>query len=63
MEILSRGPKFKYKLAWFERLIIHAAELLSVGVPVALVGDYNVVRTLQDIYTTGSLRQQRVNPA
>jgi exodeoxyribonuclease III len=23
------GPKFNYKLAWFERLIAHAAELLA----------------------------------
>ena len=25
------GPKFDYKLAWFERLIAHAAELLGAG--------------------------------
>ena len=28
------GPKFNYKLAWFERLIVHAGELLAAGVPV-----------------------------
>ncbi len=49
------GPKFNYKLAWFERLIAHAAELLSAGVPVVLAGDYNVVPTPQDIYPTRSL--------
>jgi exodeoxyribonuclease III len=49
------GPKFDYKLAWFERLITHAAELLSAGVPVVLAGDYNVVPTPQDIYPTHSL--------
>ncbi len=49
------GPKFDYKLAWFERLITHAAELLSAGVPVVLAGDYNVVPTPQDIYPTRSL--------
>jgi exodeoxyribonuclease III len=49
------GPKFDYKLAWFERLIMHAAELLSAGVPVVLAGDYNVVPTPQDIYPTRSL--------
>jgi exodeoxyribonuclease III len=49
------GPKFDYKLAWFERLITHAAELLSTGVPVVLAGDYNVVPTPQDIYPTRSL--------
>jgi exodeoxyribonuclease-3 len=49
------GPKFKYKLAWFERLLTHAAELISAGVPVVLAGDYNVVPTPQDIYPTRSL--------
>ena len=37
------GPKFDYKLAWFERLIEHGAELMKAGVPVVLAGDYNVV--------------------
>ena len=49
------GPKFDYKLAWFERLIAHAAELMTAGVPVVLAGDYNVVPTVQDIYPTRSL--------
>ena len=49
------GPKFTYKLAWFERLIAHAAELMVAGVPVVLAGDYNVVPTAQDIYQTRSL--------
>jgi exodeoxyribonuclease-3 len=49
------GPKFNYKLAWFERLITHAAALLAAGVPVVLAGDYNVVPTTQDIYPTRSL--------
>ncbi len=49
------GPKFIYKLAWFERLIAHAAELIAAGVPVVLAGDYNVVPTAQDIYPTRSL--------
>jgi len=44
------GPKFAYKLAWFERLIAHAAELLATGVPVVLAGDYNVVPTEADIW-------------
>ena len=48
------GPKFDYKLAWFERLIAHAAELLRPGVPAVLAGDYNVVPTDQDIYPTKS---------
>jgi exodeoxyribonuclease III len=49
------GPKFDYKLAWFERLITHAAELMRAGVPVVLAGDYNVVPTVHDIYATRSL--------
>src|SRR5579871_843190 len=49
------GPKFLYKLAWFERLIAHASELMMAGVPVVLAGDYNVVPTAQDIYQTRSL--------
>jgi exodeoxyribonuclease-3 len=49
------GPKFDYKLAWFERLIEHGGELMKAGVPVVLAGDYNVVPAMQDIYPTRSL--------
>lgn len=49
------GPKFMYKLAWFERLIDHAAQLFKAGIPAVLAGDYNVVPTAQDIYPTRSL--------
>ena len=49
------GPKFDYKLAWFQRLIDHSAELMKAGVPVILAGDYNVVSAAQDIYPTRSL--------
>ena len=49
------GPKFDYKLAWFQRLIEHGAELMKAGVPVILAGDYNVVPAEQDIYPTRSL--------
>jgi exodeoxyribonuclease-3 len=50
------GPKFDYKLAWFERLIAHAATLVDQPEPVLLVGDYNVVPTdeVADIYNTRS---------
>jgi exodeoxyribonuclease-3 len=44
------GPKFAYKLAWFERLIAHAGDLKASGVPVVLAGDYNVVPTEADIW-------------
>ena len=48
------GPKFAYKLAWFERLIAHAADLNAAGVPVVLAGDFNVVPTAFDIYPSKS---------
>mgnify|MGYP000387935866 CR=1 FL=1 len=32
------GPKYDYKLRWFERLHRHAAELLASGEPVVLTG-------------------------
>ena len=44
------GPKFDYKLRWFERLAAHAAELLATGAPVVLAGDYNVMPTELDVY-------------
>jgi exodeoxyribonuclease III len=48
------GPKFDYKLAWFERLIRHAASLCRSGQPMVLAGDYNVVPTDFDIYNPRS---------
>jgi len=48
------GPKFDYKMAWFGRLVAHAAELWHSGHPVALIGDYNVVPTDADIYSPRS---------
>src|SRR4029079_5654219 len=44
------GPKFDYKLRWFERLTLHAAELMASGKPVVLCGDYNVMPTEKDVY-------------
>ncbi len=44
------GPKFDYKLAWFERLITHAATLIASGLPVVLAGDFNVMPTERDVY-------------
>ena len=44
------GPKFDYKLKWFERLIARAAELLDTGAPVVLAGDFNVMPTELDVY-------------
>jgi exodeoxyribonuclease-3 len=44
------GPKFDYKLRWLERLIVHAAELISSDLPVVLAGDFNVIPTERDVY-------------
>ena len=44
------GPKFDYKLQWFERLITRAAELIDSGAPVVLAGDFNVMPTELDVY-------------
>jgi exodeoxyribonuclease III len=48
------GPKFQYKLAWFERLLSHAETLVRSEHPVCLAGDYNVVPTDFDIYNPRS---------
>jgi exodeoxyribonuclease-3 len=58
------GPKFDYKLAWFERLIAHAQGLWDSKLPVVLAGDYNVVPTPADIYETSSYKTNAlVQPA
>lgn len=44
------GPKFDYKLRWFDRLATHAAELLASEAPVVLAGDFNVMPTDLDVY-------------
>ena len=50
------GPKFDYKLAWFERLIAQAQALNALGEPVVLAGDFNVVPTNADIYNAWAWR-------
>ena len=44
------GVKFDYKLKWFKRLTTHAKKLLDQKVPVALIGDFNVMPTELDVY-------------
>jgi exodeoxyribonuclease-3 len=51
------GPKFEYKLAWFERLIRHAKSLYELDAPVVLAGDFNVVPTDEDIYNPKSWKR------
>jgi exodeoxyribonuclease-3 len=44
------GPKFEYKLKWFQRLNARAKELLKMDVPVIMTGDFNVMPTELDVY-------------
>ncbi len=44
------GPKFDYKLKWFDRLHQHAQELWDAKIPVILTGDFNVIPTDLDAY-------------
>jgi len=44
------GPKFDYKLRWFQRLSDHAKDLVNRELPVILIGDYNVMPTELDTY-------------
>lgn len=44
------GPKFDYKLRWMQRLTAYAGGLLDLEVPVALVGDFNVIPSDLDVY-------------
>ncbi|MBT4491333.1 MAG: exodeoxyribonuclease III, partial [Rhodospirillaceae bacterium] len=44
------SEKFPYKLAWMDRLIDHARELLSYEDATVLGGDYNVIPEDRDCY-------------
>lgn len=44
------GEKYDYKLAWMDRLIAHARDLLAHEEPVVLGGDYNVIPADADCY-------------
>jgi exodeoxyribonuclease III len=54
------GPRFDYKLAWFDRLIAHARTLSASGAAVVLAGDFNVVPTDGDIYNAWAWREDAV---
>ena len=49
------GPKFDYKLRWFDRLHARAAELLAEEVPAVLAGDYNVIPNDDDTYSVRAM--------
>ncbi|MBN9556051.1 MAG: exodeoxyribonuclease III [Alphaproteobacteria bacterium] len=42
--------KYTYKLGWLERLAAHARDVLALEEPAALMGDYNVIPTPDDVY-------------
>ena len=44
------GPKFDYKMRWFDRFSKRAKQLLDQDEPVVLTGDYNVMPTEKDVY-------------
>lgn len=44
------GPKYDFKLRWFDRLHAHLATLVALEAPVMIAGDYNVMPTDLDVY-------------
>ncbi|MNS08187.1 Exodeoxyribonuclease III [compost metagenome] len=44
------GPKFDFKLRWFERLHDHMGTLVDLDAPVVVAGDFNVMPTDMDVY-------------
>jgi exodeoxyribonuclease-3 len=44
------GPKYDFKLRWFDRLILLAAGLVDADAPIVLAGDYNAIPTELDAY-------------
>jgi exodeoxyribonuclease-3 len=44
------GPKYDFKLRWFDRLHAHLASLVALEAPVVIAGDYNVMPTDLDVY-------------
>lgn len=51
------GAKFDYKLAWMRRLQRHAQTLVQLPHPVAIIGDFNVIPTDEDVYDPKAWRK------
>ena len=49
------GPKFDYKLAWMRRLRTRMQALWEMEIPVAVVGDFNVIPEDKDIWSPRAL--------
>ena len=50
------GPKFDYKLAWMERLLDRAKDLLAQEIPFVMAGDYNIIPQAEDAAKPDSWR-------
>jgi exodeoxyribonuclease-3 len=51
------SDKYRYKLAWLERLRAHAVTLLHQERPFVLAGDYNVIPEPEDVYDPVAWRE------
>jgi exodeoxyribonuclease-3 len=49
------GPKFDYKLAWMRRLRARMRELWALEMPVAVVGDFNVIPEDKDVWAPAAM--------
>lgn len=58
------GPKYDYKLAWMQRLTRHARTLVKLEHPVAMLGDFNVIPTDEDVYDAAAWKKDAlIQPA
>ncbi len=51
------GPKFDFKLRWFDRLRAHMQTLVDLDAPVVVAGDFNVMPTDLDVYAPERWRE------
>jgi exodeoxyribonuclease III len=51
------GPKFDFKLQWFDRLQRHLTSLFDLDAPVVVAGDFNVMPTNLDVYAPERWRE------
>ncbi|MDE2301634.1 MAG: exodeoxyribonuclease III [Sphingomonadales bacterium] len=49
------GPKFDYKLRWFERLRRRMAEIAAEEVPAIVTGDFNVIPRDADVWSPAAM--------
>ena len=51
------GPKFDYKLRWFERLRRRMAEIAAEEVPAIVTGDFNVIPRDADVWSPAAMAE------